>query len=181
MRHRSAPRKQNVKEIGHDILPLHDSIRKPRPYAKWWNGWDGKEGTFLPWMLLIAPGVFYGFALTFLKIKKRSIRSAHIQRAKKAAGKAIRTCRLEGSDAACLILAVRDYFNDRFGLEMAAITADEVISLLRTRGVPSDMAMKLGSLMKQLENAVYTGQDRTRKPIGTEIAACIKQMEREIK
>ncbi len=128
------PVKQDVKEIGHDILPLHDSIRSLGLMQNGRNGSDGQKGTFLPWMILIVPGVFYGFALAVLKIKKRSIRSAHVQRAKKAAGKAIRTCRLEGSDAECLILAVRDYFNDRFGLEMAAITADDVISLLRDQG-----------------------------------------------
>ncbi len=178
---RLPPVKQDVKEIGHDILPLHDSVRNLGLVENNWNGSDGQKGTFLQWMLLIAPGVFYGFALGVLKIKKRSIHSAHVQRAKKAAGKAIRSCLLEGSDAGCLILAVRDYVNDRFGLEMAAITADDLISLLRARGVPPDMAMKLGSLLKQLENAIYTGQDRTREPIGTEIAACIKQMEREIK
>ena len=167
--------KKDVKEIGHDILPPHDSIRSLGEMQ------EGQTGILLQWIILILPGVFYGFALAVLTIKKRSIRSAPVQKARKAAGKAIRTCRLKDSDAGCLILAVRDYFNDRFALEMAAITPDEVISLLKTKGVPSDMALKLSSLLKQLESAVYTGKERTRETIGAEIAACIAQMEREIK
>ena len=81
----------------------------------------------------------------------------------------------------CLILTVRDYFNERLGLKMAAITPDDLISLLKTRGAPSETALKLSSLLKQLESAVYTGQEKTKDPIGLEIAACIEQMEREIK
>ena len=170
-----SPVKQDVKEIGHDILPLHDSMRSLGLMQ------GGQKGTFLPWTILILPGFFYGFALAVLRIKRSSIRSAHVQKAKKAAGKAIRKCRMEASDAECLILTVRDYFNDRFGLEMAAITADDVISLLRGKRVPPDMALKLSSLLKQLESAVYTGHDQAGDQIGTEIAACIKQIEREIR
>ena len=167
--------KQDVKEVGHDILPLHDSIRSLGLMQ------GGQKGILLRWVILLVPAAFYGFALVVLRIKKRSVRSAHLQKVKKAASKAIRKCELEGSDAECLILAVRDYFNDRFGLEMAAITPDDAVSLLKTKGVPSDMALKLSSLLKRLESAVYTGREKTREPLGMEIAACIKRMEREIK
>ncbi len=170
-----APVKQDVKEIGHDILPLHDSIQSlgisPASRGIW-------RQRIFPLLILILPAFLVGFVLFFLKIKKRSIRFASVQRAKKAAGKAIRSCRLEGSDPHCLILTIRDYFNERFGLEMASITADDVVSLLTARGTPSDAALRLSSLVKQLESAVYTGKDRVKESIGAEIAACIKRIEK---
>ena len=85
--------KQDVKEIGHDILPAHDSIRSLGEMQ------GVRQRTLLSWIILIVPVVFYGFVLGFLRIKKQSLRSAHLQKVKKAAGKAIRKCGLEGSDA----------------------------------------------------------------------------------
>jgi hypothetical protein len=172
------PVKQDVKELGHDILPLHDSLRS---LGSMQGGQNGQRGFLFSSIILLLPAFFYGFTLVILRMKKMSIRSVPAQKAKKAAGKAIRECRLEGADGNCLIMAVRDYFNDRFGLEMAAVTPDDVTALLKAKGVHPDRTLKLSSLLKQLEGAVYTGQDQVRKPIGTEIAACIKQIEGEIR
>ena len=172
------PMKQDVKELGHDILPLHDSLRN---LGAMQGRQNGTGGLLLPSIILFLPGFFYGSALVVLRMKKMSIRSAPAQKARKAAGKAMRECRMEGADADGLILTVRNYFNDRFGLEMAAVTPDDVIALLQESGVQPDRGLKLSSLLKQLESAVYTGQDRAREPLGAEIAACIKQIEGEIR
>ena len=167
--------KQGVKEIGHDILPLHTSLRNLEPRSSIMSG-----GLFL-WLILLLPFVLYVSTFLGLQLKRRSVRAMPAHRAKRAAKNLIRQCRQGRGDANSLSLCVRDYFNDRFGLILASLTPDDAAKILTSKGVGPGTAQKLRALLIELENNIYTGQTRTAGRMNNEIPRRIKEIEREIR
>ncbi|MFH1954574.1 MAG: BatD family protein [Pseudomonadota bacterium] len=166
--------KRGVKEIGHDILPLHTSVRDMET-----RSWVRPRGPLL-WLILLLPFFLYLSTFLGLRLKKRSVRTLPAQRAKKAAKKLIKECREKGVDADHLTLCIRDYFNDRFGLALAALTPDDAAGILTSRGVSSDLSRKLRTLLIGLENTIYTGKGQGVGRMGEEIPRLVREIEREI-
>ncbi len=167
--------KQGVKELGHDILPLHTSVRNLEARASIASG-----GLFL-WLTLLLPFVLYLSTFLGLRLKRRSVRAMPVHRAKRAAKDLIRQCRQGRGDANCLSLCIRDYFNDRFGLTLASLTPEDAADILASKGVGSGAAQKLRAILIELENTVYTGQTRGAGRMNDEIPRLIKEIEREIR
>ena len=103
------------------------------------------------------------------------------QRAKRAAKNLIRQCRQERGDADSLNLAVRDYFNNRFGLALASLTPDDAAGILISKGVTSETAEKLSQILIEIENTIYTGTDQRPVRMGEEIPGIVKEIEREMR
>ncbi|MCJ7686363.1 MAG: BatD family protein [Desulfobacteraceae bacterium] len=171
----SKPAKQGVKEIGHDILPLHTSARNLEARSS-----IIPEGLFL-WLTLLLPFVLYVSTFLGLRLKRRSVRAMPAHRAKKAAKNLIRQCRQERDDANSLSLCVRDYFNDRFGLVLASLTPDDAANILTSKGVAPGTTQKLRAILMEIENNIYTGQTRKACRMNNEIPKLIKEIEREIR
>jgi hypothetical protein len=167
--------KKGVEEIGHDILPLHTSVRNLQARSAIMSG-----GLFV-WLTLLLPFVLYVSTFLGLRLKKRSVRALPAQRAKKAAKNLVRQCRQGRDDANCLSLWIRDYFNDRFGLTLASLTPEDAADVLASKGVGPGTAQKLRAILIELENTVYTGQTRTEDRMNDEIPRLIKEIEREIR
>lgn len=167
--------KQEVKELGHDILPLHTSVRNLEARSLIMS-----EGLFL-WLTLLLPFLLYVSTFLGLRLKKRSVRTMPVHRAKRAAKNLVRQCRQGREDANSLSLCIRDYFNDRFGLTLASLTPEDAAGILASKGVDSDTSQKLRAILIELENNIYTGQTRGVGRMNTEIPRLIKEIEREIR
>lgn len=167
--------KQGVKELGHDILPLHTSVRNLEA-----RSWIASGGLFL-WVTLLLPFVLYLSTFLGLRLKKKSVRAIPAHRAKRAAKNLIRQCRQGREDANSLSLCIRDYFNDRFCLILASLTPEDAADILASKGVDSGAAQKLRAILIELENNIYTGQTRGVGRMNDEIPRLIKQIEREIR
>jgi hypothetical protein len=112
------PAKQEVKEIGHDILPIYTSVSGLKDDG-WFSSKAINSGSLLCWIILLAPALLYGFAFLGLRLSRKSEQAVYAQRAKKAAQVFLRECRRDEKDADGMIIAVRDYINDRFQLTSA--------------------------------------------------------------
>ncbi|MBC8177173.1 MAG: protein BatD [Deltaproteobacteria bacterium] len=167
--------KQGVEEIGHDILPLHTSVRNLQARSAIMSG-----GLFV-WLTLLLPFVLYVSIFLGLRLKKRSVRALPAQKARKAPKNLMRRCRQERDDVNGLTLCVRDYFNDRFGLALASLTPDDAADILISKGAGPGTAQKLRVIMIELENSIYTGQSRKAGRMNNEIPRLIKEIEREIR
>ena len=167
--------KQEVKELGHDILPLHTSVRNLEARSLIMS-----EGLFL-WLTLLLPFLLYVSTFLGLRLKKRSVRTMPVHRAKRAAKNLGRQCRQGREDANSLSLCIRDYFNDRFGLTLASLTPEDAAGILASKGVDSGTSQKLRAILIELENNIYTGQTRGVGRMNTEIPRLIKEIEREIR
>jgi len=170
------PEKQEIREIGHDILPLHTSLSDMGTWS-----WAGKRGLFL-WAVLLLPVCAYISTFLGLRLRERSLQTLPAQRAKRAARNLFRLCRqYGGADAQRLSLIVRDYFNDRFGLALASLTPEDAAGILASKGVAPETAGRLREVLQTIENAIYAGKGRGADRIGQEIPGIIREIEREIR
>jgi hypothetical protein len=170
------PEKQEIREIGHDILPLHTSFRDlgTRP-------WTRNRGLFL-WAVLLLPGCVYVSTFVGWRLKKRSIQTLPAQRARRAARHLVRQCRQCGDeDVKSLSTAVREYVNNRFGLNLASLTSEDAIGILTSKGVSPETAGRLRDALHTMEDAIYAGKGRTPARIGDTIPTIVREIEREIR
>jgi len=167
--------KQEIKEIGHDILPVHSPVRGLETPL-----WNQVRGPF-PWLALLLPFLAYWGTYMGFRLKKKSARSLPAITAKRAARKLLKQCHDSGTDARDLTLAVRGYLNDRFGLSLASLTPDDVHEILRSNGVSQDTAQRLRIILEELENTIFTGRpEQSCQSIG-DISKLINQIEKEIR
>jgi len=80
-----------------------------------------------------------------------------------------------------LMLALQDYLSQRLGLARGSRTADEVVSLLRSRSVAAGTAGELNAVWRRIEDAIYTGKGRERTDAGEEIARLVARVEKELR
>ena len=170
------PEKQEIREVGHDILPLHTSVGDMGT-----RSWTRNRGLFF-WAVLLLPVFVYVSTFLGLRLRKRSLQTLPAQRAKRAARHLIRQCRqYGGNDAERLSLVVRDYFNDRFGLALASLTPEDAAGILTLKGVGPETAGRLRDVLQAIENDIYTGKGRGAGSIGQEVPGIIREIEREIR
>ncbi len=169
------PEKQAIREVGHDILPIHTSLRDLGT-----RSWALNGGLFL-WTALLLPACGYVSTFVGLRLKRRSIQTLPAQRARRAARHLIRRCRQYGDhDATRLGTAVREYVNGRFGLSLASLTPEDAVGILTSRGVRPETAGKLGDALRKMEDAIYAGKGRGPVKMGDAIPAIVREIEREI-
>lgn len=169
------PVKEKIKELGKDILPIHTAMRdlsvSCRPVMEGW----------LLWLALAGPFSAYVMAFFALKLRKRSPELPAQSSPKKALKGLMKQCRQDGLGYNHLMDAVRDYLNKRFDLSIGVLTADETVRILREQGVRSQTAEKMGSFVRRLEDAVYTGKGQAYTDLGKDVSELVKAMEREIR
>jgi len=170
-----APVKLAVEELGHDILPVHDSIKDLAA------GSMSRTGGIVFWTVLIAPLFVYAATFLGLKLGKRSINSRAALRARKAAKNLARQCRHSDLCSNDLTSILRDYFNDRFRLSLGALTPKDAFEILNSNGINNKTAGRLRDLIKALEDAVYSGRGHEACDMGREIPGIIKLIEKDIR
>lgn len=168
------PSKQEVKELGRDILPVHASIKDLRP------GFEVRPGGLVFWVITLTPVLAYSLALCGMRFRKKSAGAVAATRAKKAANTIVRQYRHSQVRPSDLALQIRNYLNDRFGLSLGSLTPGESAEILRSNGVSLNTAEKLRAVLERLEDAVYTGKAHESCDIGENMPRLIKQIEKEI-
>ncbi len=167
--------KKAVKELGHDILPIHTSIKDLG------KGSIVRPGGLVFWFVFIGPFFIYAVVFLGLKLGKKSDRSLATLTAKKAAKKFIRKCRQDGLSSSDLALSFRTYLNERFDLSLGSLTSEEAAEILKSEGADLDTARKIQSILKGLEDAVYTGKGQKACALGEGASQLVRQIEKEIR
>jgi len=174
------PAKQEVKEIGHDILPIYTSVSGVKN-----DGWASSKtmgpGNLLCWAILLAPFMAYGVVFLGLRLSRKSDQAIYAQRARKASQIFLRECRRDDKDAGGMINAVRDYINDRFHLSLGSLTPADVPKLLGSKGVDPHTAESLRDVLAELEGRIYTGGEATCGSASLRIREIIRQVEKELR
>ncbi|MCF8128114.1 MAG: BatD family protein [Deltaproteobacteria bacterium] len=172
--------KKEVKEIGHDILPIYTSISGLKN-----DGWLPSKiinpGNWVCWAILLAPFGVYGLILLGLRFNRKSDTAINAQRARKAAQVFLKECRRGEKDANGMMTAVRDYINDRFELSLGALTPADVPKLLMEKGVSPSTAKSLSDVLEELEGRIYTGGEASCGSAFTSILEIIKRIEKELR
>ena len=176
----SKPAKQEVKEIGHDILPIYTSISGLTD-----DGWLSSRamgpGNLFCWAILMAPFLVYGAVFLGLRLNRKSDRTIYAQRARKAAHVFLKECRRDHKDANGMMTSVRDYMNDRFQLSLGSLTPADVPKLLMEKGVQPGTADRLRQVLEELEGNIYTGGEATCGSVSGDIPGIIRQIEKELR
>ncbi len=176
----SKPAKQEVKEIGHDILPIYTSISGLED-----DGWLSSKamgpGNLFCWAILMAPFLVLGMVFLGLRLSRKSDQAIYAQRARKAVHVFLKECRRDHKDANGMMTAVRDYMNDRFQLSLGSLTPAHVPKLLMEKGVHPDTADRLRKVLEELEGRIYTGGEATCDSASRDILGIIKQIEKELR
>jgi hypothetical protein len=169
------PIKKEIKELGKDILPIHTAIKdlsfSSRPIMKGW----------LFWLALFGPFSIYLTAFFTLKLRKRSLELRAQSKSKKAFKEFMKNCRKDDLSCHQLIETVKDYLNNRFHLSIGVLTAEETIRLLQEKGIGKEMAESIGSQVRKLEHAVYTGKGQEQTDLGKDLSDLIKAIEKEVR
>ncbi|MFH2047213.1 MAG: BatD family protein [Pseudomonadota bacterium] len=167
--------KKEVKEIGHDILPVHDSL------AVLTKELSMNNRTLLISFLLGAPFLCYILAFILIKFNKKSKEAMTAVRIKKAAGIFIRQCSKGKASSNDMISELRNYLNNRFGLELGLLTANQAQDILKTKGVSLETADRFRDIILELESAVYTGKGNEVCNLAGKVIEIIKKVEKEIR
>ena len=173
--HETMPVKEAVKELGHDILPIHTSIQDLG------TGLHIRPGGLAFWAVLMAPLFIYLMTFLGLRLRERSYSSRKASRARGAARELIRKCHRERLSFSDMALSVRTYLNDRFGLSLGSLTPDEAAEILESNGVSHDLAQELHSVFQGIEDAIYTGRAQEACPMREDISRLVQQIEKEIR
>ncbi|MBW1799392.1 MAG: protein BatD [Deltaproteobacteria bacterium] len=166
--------KQSVKEIGRDILPIHSAIRDFTASSHQFGGW-------VFFLIFIAPVIVYMGLHCALKFRGASPEALSRGRSKKAARVFMRRSRSRELASDEMILAARDYLNDRFGLSIGVLTPHEAEALLKARGVRPETAEQMKGILKGLEDAIYTGKREADCRLGEGLQAIIRKIEKELR
>lgn len=171
----NGPVKKEIQQLGKDILPIHmaadDLSIHYRALSKGW----------LFGLALLGPLSMYLMLLGALKLRERSPHRLVQSRSKNAFKMLTKRCRQDHHDSADLIDIFKDYLNDRFGLSMGTLTADDAARLLQGQSVDAETARKTQALIHRLENAVYAGEDLKHTDAANDLLELVKALEKEIR
>ncbi|MFH0975628.1 MAG: BatD family protein [Spirochaetota bacterium] len=163
--------KEEVEELGTDILPVH---RSARSLAKQQEG----SGWFL-WLLLLAPAMAFGAAATIYRLTNKGMEISRIK-VFRAANNFYKTCRDKDLSANALSNALKDYFNNRFKLEMGSLTPQESSAILKQKGCKEETINQMEWILKKIEILIYTGKGDDPCDLSEETVIIVKSIEKEI-
>jgi hypothetical protein len=167
------PAKKAVKELGRDILPVHTSMKDLV------NGTPTRTHGFFFWLVLLTPLFANMIAYSTLRFRRKSDQALAAIKARKAAKTFINQYRQGGLSANDLVSAIRDYLNDRFGLNLGSLTSEEAAEILKANGAGTETTKKLRAIFQRLENAIYTGNGYDAGVTEEDIPEIIKKIEKE--
>jgi len=165
--------KQTIRELGRDIFPVHSAMQNFKTVNRL------ELESWLFWALLGLPVMLYLGTLGGMKLRRHSRAGQPEIMAKKAAGEFYKQYRRVEHSAGNLLQLIRDYLNRRFGLSYGSLTPQESVKILISQGVGAETADALQKIMRQLENAEYTGQGMQAAVIDSDLVPLIKQIEKE--
>lgn len=173
--HEGPHKKQEVKTIGEDILPIHTAVSDQGQAAPF----KRQMGPML-WVILLAPFAAYVAAYIGVGVRRKSVRSLPAIRARRAAGNFVKAFKAAQSDPRTQMAALRGYINDRFGCSLAAITPDEAARILKENGVTPETSDKLRRMFQQIEADIYQGEPNKDFQGYEGMRALVKQIEKEL-
>lgn len=146
---------QEIRQIGQDILPVHTTAGDlSAPHRNLSPGW-------LFGLALAAPLSVYLMLSAGLKLKRHTPERAAVNRSRKAFKTLKSTVdpggRTGPPDSARLIEAFTAYLNDRFGLAVGTLTADDARNLLLAEGAGPETTEAATALIRRIEDAIYAG------------------------
>jgi hypothetical protein len=163
--------KEEVEELGKDILPIHRSAIDLSKTSGEKIGWSS-------WLLLLLPALAYGVLFSGYKIKsKNSIQLKSFRSAK------LFYKRCEDKDLSANELAnnLREYFNKRFNLELGSIAPKDASTVLKAKGCEEETINQMEWMLKKIETLIYTGKGEDPCDLSIEAVLIIKSIEKEIK
>ncbi len=167
--------KQEIQQVGKDILPIHTAAGDLSvPYRALFTGWRF-------WFALVGPAALYGLLWMGLRSRRRPTARIALVRSRQAFKNFSKQFQEAPPMGADLLKAFKVYLNDRFSLSLGTVTADDAVRLLQAHDVAGNSIDRIGTLMKKIEVAVYTGDDRQNSEAGPELLALIKNLEKEIR
>ncbi|MFC1534231.1 BatD family protein [Thermodesulfobacteriota bacterium] len=166
--------KHAVKELGRDILPIHTSIKDLA------SAHSFRPEGLLSWTALLLPVLLY--FITFITVKRRKLSAEDRleSKAKRAVKEFKKQCKQAELSSNELILAVRDYLNNRMGLSLGSLTADEASEILESRAVSHGLIEEMRGLLKRCEDNIYTGKGNECSAFNHDIIRLIKRIDRQI-
>jgi len=169
------PAKHEVKEVGHDILPIHSSMSNLS------RGYANTKDNLLIWSILLMPVVIYGATFFGLRTRRKAMANIAALKSKKAFRQFSRRGSRNGISAAELIDALREYLNDRLNLSLGLLTPSEAYEILTSNGVSNEKAQRMQEMIKSLEDSIYTGRGQDECRFVEDARQLIRQIDREIK
>ncbi len=163
--------KNEVEEIGKDILPIHRSAIDLSKESGQAIGW-------ISWMLLVLPALLSGAILAGYKITgKNSVKFKSYGAAKIF----FKICEDKELSAEKLSNAMREYFNGRFALELGTLAPKDASDILKEKGCEEDTADQMEWIIKKIETLIYTGKGKDPCDLSVEAVLIVKSIEKEIK
>ncbi|OPX39887.1 MAG: hypothetical protein B1H11_01795 [Desulfobacteraceae bacterium 4484_190.1] len=170
---KAGPAKKEIKELGHDILPVHTSIKDIVPEGRF------KPGTLSFLLIFLGPCFVYLGVFTGTRYYKKKGGSKAFTKAKSASGIVAQRCKKAGISSSEMTHIIRDYINDRFGQSHGVPTPDEAAEIIRSNGAGADTVNELRAVLQTLEDAVYTGKGNKPCNMEKDIRDLIKRIEKE--
>ena len=170
-----SPIKKEIQQIGKDILPIHTSADNlSASYQTLSTGWRFQ-------LALIGPLLIYLILLGSLKLRNQSPERLALSKSRNAFKALTKHCKQNQPCCADLIDVFKNYLNDRFGLSVGTLTADDADGFLQKQGANSETARKMCLLIQRLENTVYAGENLKNTDAANDLIELVKALEKEIR
>jgi hypothetical protein len=163
--------KEEVEELGKDILPIHRSAKDLLKESAGTIGW-------ISWLMLILPALAYSALFAGYKI---SIQSSTKIKSFKAARFFYKISEDKDLSANSLSYALLDYFNNRFSMELGSLAPKEASIILKTKECRDETINQMEWILKKIETLIYTGKGEDPCDLAMEAVLIIKSIEKEIK
>jgi len=166
--------KKEIQQLGQDILPIHtDAMNLGVPFRFLSRGW-------IFWLMLAGPLSMYLVLLVGLRMQRLSPARLAQARSKKAYGVLKKLCQKDPTRYEDLINALKEYLNDRCGLSIGTLTADDTERILQDQGVNAETARSMHSLVQRFETALYAGNNVKDAKATGDLLGLVKRLEKEI-
>ena len=138
--------------------------------------------SFNLFLFLVLSGPVFLFLGGFIvfRYKNRSMEDKLKTKAKRAVKEFTKQCRQDAFGENDFLLIFRDYLNNRLGLSLGAVTANEARQILDSHGVPDETKEETINLLEKCEDSVYGGRGRDPWSNAADIIKLIKKIDKAI-
>ncbi|MBN2402600.1 MAG: protein BatD [Spirochaetes bacterium] len=165
------PGKEEIEELGRDILPIHRSAMDLTKEQAGHIGWN-------LWIIMIIPALIYCVLLAVHKISRTS--SVKLK-SYKAAKNFYKICKDKDLSANALSKALLKYINKRFSINLGSLSPQEASGILNGKGCKEETVNQMEWILKKIETLIYTGKGEDPCDLPLEASLIIKSIEKEIK
>jgi BatD DUF11 like domain len=166
--------KKEIQQLGQDILPNHtDAMDLSVPFRTLARGW-------IFWLVLVGPPGMYLLLLGVMRMRRLSPERLAQSRSKRAFSVLKKQCRKKETAYEDLIPAFKNYLNDRCGLSLGTLTADDAQRILQDQGANAETANHMRALIQQIETAVYAGKHLNDIDATPRLLDLVRTLEKEL-